>query len=446
MRKLSALIGFTALTALSTPSLAASALTVLHSFDLNPNTGDGAYPVAPMLMDEAGNLFTTTTGGGSQQNCPGGCGTVVELQPPGTGQKNWTETLLHMFQGSTADGSLPEAGLVADSTGNLYTTTASGGAAALGTVVELSPPSNGQTSWAETVIYNFQGGTDGANPTASLLADAAGNFYTTTSAGGASGYGTIVMLTPPGNGQTAWTESVLYTFAHPKEGAQPMAALIADAAGNLYTTTSTGGTGKGPCFGDRNNKDGCGTVIELLRPAKPKGKWTEAVLYNFQGGTDGAIPLAGLLADAAGNLYTTTNVGGSDVKCYLKLQGCGTVVELSPPAGGEAPWTDTVLYVSNKTTNLPRSSLLADAAGNLYTTGVESIFKLAPPSGGNTGWTETVLQTFSQKKQSDGYAPAAGLIADSAGTLYTTTAAGGSSGSGTVIALSGSGFVTPSKP
>ena len=245
MRKLASLVGFTTLAALSTPALAASTLTVLYSF--NPNTGDGAYPVAPVLMDEAGDLFTTTTGGGSQTNCPGGCGTVVELQPPGTGQTSWTETVLHMLQGGTADGSLPEAGLVADGSGNLYTTTAFGGTSGRGTVVELSPPSGGQTSWTESVIYNFQGGADGVKPSASLLADAAGNFYTTTSAGGASDYGTIVMLTPPGHGQTAWTESVLYTFESPKNGAQPMANLIADAAGNLYTTTSIGGTGKGPC-------------------------------------------------------------------------------------------------------------------------------------------------------------------------------------------------------
>jgi uncharacterized repeat protein (TIGR03803 family) len=247
-----------------------------------------------------------------------------------------------------------------------------------------------------TTLYSFTGG-DGANPGAGLIADPAGNLYGTTFNGGASGQGTVFQLDPSGN------LTVLYSFTG-GDGSHPRASLIADAAGNLYGTTINGGA------------NDAGTVFQLT----PSGILN--VLYSFTGGSDGAMPWAGLITDAAGNLYGTTYGGG--------VSGQGTVFQLDPSG------TLTVLYsFTGGNDASPWAGLIADAAGNFYGTteggdGPGEVFQLMP-SG-----TLNVLHNFTG---ADGAVPHGGLIFDAAGNLYGTTHNGGTSGYGTVFQLTLSG-------
>jgi uncharacterized repeat protein (TIGR03803 family) len=198
----------------------------------------------------------------------------------------------------------------------------------------------------ESVLYSFKGGNDGANPFAALIADAAGNFYGTTFFGGANGKGTVFKLTPSG------TETVLYSFTGGSDGANPLTGLIADAAGNLFGMTNNGGAGM------------YGTVFKLT----PSGNLT--VLHSFAGGSDGAFPgLGSLIADAAGNLYGMTvegGVGGSSPCFAGGAIGCGTVFKVTPSG------TETVLYsfTGGNDGSFPHGGLIAalitGTAGKLY--------------------------------------------------------------------------------
>jgi uncharacterized repeat protein (TIGR03803 family) len=210
--------------------------TVLFSF----NSTDGLAPFAGLVADGAGNLYGTTPYGGVN-----GDGVVFELSPPAAGKTAWTETVLQSFNGT--DGAGPEGGLIADGAGNLYGTTTGGGANSVGVVFELSPPAAGKTAWTETVLQSLNG-TNGAKPQAGLIADSAGNLYGTTYTGGASNDGVVFELSPPAAGKTAWTETVLQSF-NVTNGQYPEAGLIADGAGNLYGTTLLGGKhGEGVVF------------------------------------------------------------------------------------------------------------------------------------------------------------------------------------------------------
>jgi len=201
--------------------------TVLQSF----NGTNGAAPYAGLLADGAGNLYGTTNAGGAI-----GAGVVFELSPPAVGKTAWTETVLQSFNGT--NGAYPFAALIADGPGNLYGTTSGGGANNRGVVFELSPPAVGKTAWTETVLFSFHG-TKGY-PNAGLLADSAGNLYGTTQGGGANNDGVVFKLSPPAADQRAWTERVLHSF-NGTNGGKPYAGLIADGAGNLYGTTLYGG-------------------------------------------------------------------------------------------------------------------------------------------------------------------------------------------------------------
>ncbi len=168
---------------------------------------------------------------------------MFELSPPTTGQTAWTETVLHTFRDHGVQGQTPNGGLIADSAGDLYGTTFEGGASGEGTVFELVPPAKGRTEWKETVLYSFSG-SDGAIPSAGagLIADGAGNLYGTTELGGSDDSGVAFKLSPPSEGQMAWTETVLHNFENGKvKGGSPEASLLADKAGNLYGTTVQGG-------------------------------------------------------------------------------------------------------------------------------------------------------------------------------------------------------------
>jgi len=380
----------------------AGTLSVLTAF----NGGDGASPYGTLIADSAGNLYGTTLNGGANNS-----GTVFELTPPAAGQAAWTETVLFSFSNST--GTSPGGSLTADSAGNLYGTTQAGGAYDGGTVFKLAPPAQGQTAWTPTVLCTFNAGDD-TGPPGGLIFDRAGNLYGTTRYDGAYSRGTVFELTPPAAGQTAWTETVLFSF-NGANGANSFASLIFDGAGNLYGTTLNGGGLYS------------GNVFELTPPAAAQTAWTETVLFSFNG-TNGNGPFGSLIFDSVGNLYGTTWGGGASHE--------GNVFELMPPAAGQTAWTETVLAsFKGKKGEYPQGSLIADSAGNLYGTTNEggadkhngTVFELTKPVGHKTVWKETVLASFDV---TDGAGPNGSLIFDGAGNLYGTTIGGGQSGDG----------------
>ncbi len=384
------LICATALAALA-PTGGAQALSfqVIYTF---ANEADGSGPQGSLIADPAGNFYGTTAEGGA-----GSAGTVFKVAPDGS------ETVLHSFEGT--DGSAPNGGLVRDSKGNLYGTTVSGGQGpngGQGTVFELSP------TGTLTVLYAFSGTSDGGGPGATVIRDANGNLYGTTTSGGNASYalgdGVVFKVTPNG------AETVLHTFTDGKDGKWPYSRLLMDAAGNLYGTTSIGGA------------HGAGTLFEITAGG------SEKILHTFAGGADGARPYAGVIADAAGNLYGTTSEGGRGKGC--NAQGCGTIFKFVP--GG----TETVLYRFEGASSDPQSpfsELLFDPSGNLYGvapyggSGNGVVFKLA------ANGTLSVLYAFSGG--SDGAAPEGSLLLRS-GLLFGSALFGGNSlGLGTVFSL-----------
>ncbi len=396
-------------TLLVTSTWAAAHESVLHSF--NNNGTDGANPYATLALDTAGNLYGTTVEGGIHN-----LGAVFELSPREGG--GWTEKVLHSF-GHGTDGTGPYANLVIDAVGNLYGTTQLGGIHNSGTVFELSPEEGG--GWTETVLHSFNdNGVDGSYPLAGLTFDAAGNLYGMTQQGGINSCdgkncGTVFELSPRQGG--GWTETVLHNFNNNgRDGVNPQAGLIIDAAGNLYGTTYRGGI------------HNSGTAFELS--PQQGGGWTEKVLHSFGHGSDGITPDANLTIDAAGNLYGTTYNGG--------IHGRGTAFELTPREGGG--WTETVLHSFGNGSDgaNPYAGLIIDANGNLYGTtlagGIHTAgtaFELSPRQGG--GWTETILHSFGNG--TDGNSPYAGLIFDASGNLYGTTLEGGIHSYGVVFEI-----------
>lgn len=382
----------------------------LYSFG---GSDEPKLPYAGLIFDKAGNLYGTSELGGTY-----GQGTVFEIT---NSNGVWTENVLYSFTGE-ADGGQPAAALVFDTAGNLYGTTNFGGNTACGlgcgTVFKLAPVSGG---WTQTVLYTFTGGTDGGEPYARLLFDAAGNLYGTTLLGGnigggcSSGCGTVFKLTRTSSG---WTESVPYAFEGGADGASPYDGLVFDAAGNLYGTTYGGGA------------SGKGTIFKL---APTSNGWTESVLFTFTGGRGGKYPYGDLILDATGNLYGTAFQGGV---------GYGVVFELMPNNNGQ--WTEKILHApGNAPAANPVAGLVRDPAGNLYGTtmlganqsacggGCGTLFKLTAGSGGT--FTYKVVHSFGQG--TDGFHPTGDLILDASGNLYGTTQAGGAEGSGLVFEI-----------
>jgi len=212
---------------------------VLHSFDYG--TSDGSAPRGELTFDAAGNLYGTTSWGGYYPGYGNG-GIVYKLAPNPDG--TWTESPLYNFNGT--GGADPVAGMTFDAAGNLFGTAPQGGASAAcfdgcGVVYKLAPNPDG--TWTESPLYNFKGGTDGASPDSSLVFDAAGNLYGTTSGGGCDGFGVVFKLSRTSSG---WHETLLHTFSG--YGAYPLGSLIMDAAGNLYGTASSGSNNGGLVF------------------------------------------------------------------------------------------------------------------------------------------------------------------------------------------------------
>jgi uncharacterized repeat protein (TIGR03803 family) len=348
-------------------------------------------------------------------------GTVFKLTP-GTGG-TWTESVLYSFSNGT-DGGEPQAGVVMDAAGNLYGTTTAGGAVSCtslggycGVVYELSPNLGG--TWTESVLVNFTGA-NGLGPQAGLIFDSAGNLYGTTTAGGANGHGTVFELS---NSAGTWSQSVLHSFSD-TDGAGPALGLAIDSAGDLYGTTYSGGD-MSACSGY-----GCGTVYEL---AQSGGTWSFQLLHRFND-TTGATP-EGVVLDSSGNLYGATANGGSGSCSGFAANGCGLVYELTQVTGGS--WREKVLksFSGVGTSVVNPNPVVLDASGTVYGTSLfgglkdcnddletcGTIYGLTPVTGGS--WTLTGLNAF--RDNSDGFFPYAGLTIDSAGNIYGTTGAGG---------------------
>jgi uncharacterized repeat protein (TIGR03803 family) len=345
-----------------------------HIFELTPN-GNGTWtektifgfgrnggdvPFGALILDAAGNLYGTASQGGKYFS-----GTVFELTASAQGK--WKYKVLHQFTGT--DGEQPIAGVIFDTAGNLYGTTAGG---PYGVVFQLTPKPDG--TWKERVLHRFSGGRDGRFCDGGLVFDNAGNLYGTTRLGGDYGYGVVFELTPNANG--SWTENTIHQFSGvQKDGAYPYNTLIFDSVGNLYGTTLENGDicsyGSG----------GCGNVFELS--PSTGGSWTETVLYRFNGGEDGGEPVGGVIMDNLGNLYGTAELGGDRRYCIV---GCGVVYELSNSNG---EWHQTVLHqFVDDPGALPFAGLVLDQSGNLYgaTFGYSlitfgSVFKVTPAVG-----------------------------------------------------------------
>jgi uncharacterized repeat protein (TIGR03803 family) len=358
--------------------------TVLHAFR---SGADGASPTAGVIRDASGNLYGTTYGGGSELR-----GVVFKLSAAGQ------STILCTFTGP--NGSNPNfAGVIRDSAGNTYGTTANGGPANIGVVFKLD------TANHETLLTTFPGTVDGSNPSSGVVSDSAGNLYGSAPLGGASGWGTVYKLTPAG------VETTLYTFSGGTDGAEPLGGVVRDSAGNLYGTTYGGGA------------HGYGAVYKLDTAG------IQTVLYSFTDGPDGGYPYAGVILDSVDNLYGTTVYGGATNQgVVFKVDTAGTETTLYSFKGG--------LDGSNC-----YSGLLRDSAGNLYgttenggTAGVGVVFKVS------TGGNESVMYAFTGG--TDGAYPYSGLLRDSAGNLYGTTYGGGTGGSGTVYKVNSMGVET----
>jgi uncharacterized repeat protein (TIGR03803 family) len=313
--------------------------TVLYAFSYaGLDTGIG--PKAGLAMDAAGNLYGTTWLAG-----PGGGGVVFEMSPPVVKGGAWAFSLLYGFGSAPNDLISPEARLAIDKAGNLYGTPVSGGtgrcAGGCGGVFKIAPPTQPGGVWTESVLFNFAGwfnSQGGGGTNGGLTLDASGTLYG-TALPPAYPAGIIFRLTPPKhkNGRN-WAHTLLYSFQGGIDGSGPD-NLAFDKSGNLYGTTSYGGSGAQDCFGGS-----CGTVFQLT--PNPSGPWTHTVLYSFNGGTDGGFEYPGspLIFDAAGNLYGTTPIGG-DLSCIdIAGEGCGTVFQLAPPVVQGGSWTEAVLY------------------------------------------------------------------------------------------------------
>lgn len=354
---------------------------VLHDFTTPPR---GANPFGGVIRDPAGNLYGTTSNGGTS-----GWGVVYKLDTMGR------ETVLYNFTDG-ADGSYPYGALARDPADNLYGTTSYGGEAGWGVVYKLDAAGN------YTLLHSFTGGADGGNPYSGVILDSAGNLYGTTSAGGASFEGVVYKVDATGQ------ETVLFSFKPGAGGTSPFAGVTLDSTGNLYGTTAYGGPAN------------AGVVYMLDTTGN------ETVLYSFTGKADGSNPLSGVAADSAGNLYGTTAFGGpAGAGVLYKLDSAGSYTALYSFSGGAAG-------------SEPYAGVILDQAGNIYGTtylgGEGAVYKLDP-----TG-DLTVLHTFTGGE--DGGHPYSGVILDSAGALYGTTYSGGAAQAGVVYKLDPAGHLT----
>jgi len=322
----------------------AGTLTTLHSFD----STDGAYPYGGLVQAANGNFYGTTQSGGASTACLAGCGTVFSMTPGGA------LTTLHSF--AATDGATPLAALVQTTSGDLWGTTYAAGANGCGTVFKITP------AGTLTTVYNFAG-PDGCHPLAALVPASDGNLYGTTEAGGTGSCncGTVFKIT------TGGTLTTLYTFGGTTDGGYPIGALAVATNGNLYGTTSGGGSDSfGTVF--QITLGGTLTTLQSFNGAHgdhPNGSLVQATDGNLYGttyagggtggfgtifritltgtltmlqsldNTDGSAPLAGLIQGTGGELYGTTYSGGTDSEgtIFSLSVGLGPFVETRPNYG-----------------------------------------------------------------------------------------------------------------
>lgn len=410
------------LTLISTMALAIAALVLtgralalVHERVIYSLTDNSLGP-RDKLLYTGGSFYGTTPGGGHVTGtCPNGCGTVFELSP---GARGWTYNTLYEFRGGKGDGASPVGNIVMDSTGNIYGATEAGGLGGCsnvgcGTAFKLTPGSNGR--WTESVIqfFSFQGG---SGPQAGVTLDTTGNLYGTTTSGGHA-YGSVYELIPNADG--SWSESVLYRFGALPDGEYPRAEVTLDAAGNVYGTTSEGGSSAD------------GIVFELT--PNSSGGWTENVLYEFTSAT-GCNPVAQIWIDPTGSLYGTA-------------EGCGqynggVVYELTPNSGGS--WTESTVhnFGLHEDGVSPQSPLTPDTNGNLWGTtlgggalNAGTVYKLKPSVNG--GWTEADI--YNVQQWGNGSFPPTSIFSavtfGSGKTLYGTASSGGVNGQGAIYEI-----------
>ena len=367
--------------------------TILYSFQGSKDSGpDGAYPqVGPTLVGTT--LYGTTWMGGSA-----GVGTAWAVSTT-TGK----ETILHTFQGSPTDGWEPLGGL-GYYKGSFYGTTIGAPCCYFGTIFEITKSGK---KYVETLLHEFSGPPDGYGPEyVTPVFDSQGNLYGTTYVGGEPGNGTVFKMSPGG------TETVIHNFNCNSDGCYPESGVTLDKKGNLYGTAAGGGS------------TACGYGCGVLYEITAAGNYS--ILYSFLGGNDGFAPYAPPVLDKKGNLYGTTENGGSGLY--------GTVYKFNPKTGqktilhnfsgesdGASPWAGALVF---------------DKAGNLYGTtlggGIDgmcgTIYKIAPD-----GSNYTILYKFGCDP--DGGQPGGGVVFDKSGNLYTTTSVGGAYNYGAVIKL-----------
>ena len=359
----------------------ARGLTVLYNF---AGSSDGGDPYASLIRDSKGNLYGTADYGGTSF-----AGVVFEVAPDGT------ETVLYNFSGG-ADGAQPFSALARDKTGNLYGTTTMGGSANAGVVFKVDP------GGTETVLHNFTGGSDGTTPTGGLLEDKAGNFYGTTSQGGTSNAGTLFKISAKGK------YSVLHSFTGAaNDGKYPTyTSLLTDSKGTLYGVTEEGGAADG------------GVLYKFTRT----GKLT--ILHSFMGGTsDGCNVLGVPFRDGNGNFYgTTSSCGASDLGTVWTVSANGNETVLHSFAGGTADG------------EYPLAGVIVDPGGNIYgntetggTSNFGTVYAISP-SG-----TFALLHSFDG---TDGKYPYGSFVRTAKGTLFGSTQNGGTIGYGTVWKIS----------
>lgn len=394
-------------------------------------------------------------------------------------------TILAEFTG--ANGAYPRTGLVFDTAGKLYGSTTALGKFGAGTVFSLTPPSGSVKAWSAATLFSFANGGDPnylGPQGGKLTRDSGGHLYATTYGVDCNLTGkrtAAFRLTPPSGG-SSWTAQRLFDFAV-SDGSPASGGLLLAENGTLYGTTVCGGakghgtvyrlvppnatsgwtkaklldfdgaTGRQPrgaglvsdaagnlygttAYGGSKDR---GTVFKLTRPTSPSGKWVRTTLVNFDG-SNGMAPSGGLITDASGNLYGVTWSGGST--------GYGTVFRLMPPLAGTTSWRFKTLVSFDRPTGFaPLGSLTIDPAGNLYgalrqggtncsvpggTSGCGAIFQLKPSSGSATGWSRSTLVLFNGK---NGALPNGDLTVGSNGKLYGTTYSGGAKNYGTAFEL-----------
>ncbi len=375
-----------------------ASFNLLYSF-----TGpDAAEAQSPLLIDTDGSLLGTSPYGGD-----GAVGSVFRLSP---GAVQGSIQVLYSFQ-DQGDGSLPFAGLVSDSAGNLFGVASAGGDTKSGTVFELA---RSGSTYTFQRLYSFSGGADGTEPVGGLVIDESGNLFGTTSLGGSGGTGTVFELVA---GSSGYSLTTLYSFSAASaganaDGALPQATLLRDRSGILYGTATAGGP------------SGNGVVFELTPGS---AGYSFSVVHAFTGGEDQAAPVAGLVADSAGNLFGTTS-GNAAAALW------GTVFEISSVSRSPVFRTLYAFHDLNDGA-FPYAPLLVDSSGNLIGTagaagesGAGTLFELTP-SG--SGYDFQILYAFAG--EFDGAIPAGGVVADAAGRLYGTTFASGIFGWGTLF-------------